>query len=126
MDDTTTDTVLPPDHEPPVVEVPEVSARDKIRAFEDRNLGENAVRINGEVEKGHGSLFKELSPQHHRHYADLEKLAAAETALTEAGAALGQAQAAYDAAAEQAEASAIEEPEPQPEPVFETEPVAEV
>lgn len=99
----------------------EISARDRIRAFEDEHLGPDAVRINGEVERGHGSAFKALSPALHRHYAALERLVAAEIALGEAAAVHSQAQVAYDTAAAVADDSAVvaEEPQPQREPAEE-------
>lgn len=86
----------------------EVTAHQKLRAFEDRHLGEDAVRINGEVERGHGSKFKTLSPDHHREYAALERLRDAEKALSDAAATLAQAQSAYDAAKVHAESAAVE------------------
>lgn len=109
--------ILQPEPDPVVEEAP--AARDRIRAFEDEHLGPDVGRINGEIEKGHGSPFKLLSHDQHRHYADLERLAAAEASLNEAAGTLAQAQSAYDAAAAKVENSAIATDEPQPEPAQE-------
>lgn len=93
--------------------VDEVTAAERIRAFEDAHLP-NTVRIAGQIETGHGSRFKMLPIGHQRHYAALERLAEAESHLASANSALAEAQAAHAAAKAQADDSevAVDEPEP--------------
>lgn len=81
-------------------------AAQRIRAFEDEHLGPDVVRINGEVEKGHGSLFKTLSPDKHRVYAALQRLHVAEAGLTAAESNLAVAQSDHAAATADVEAAA--------------------
>lgn len=50
----------------------------RLRAFEDKVLGENCARIAGNIERGVGSPFAGLSDQQKAHHAALEALAAAE------------------------------------------------
>lgn len=94
----------------------EITAHQRLRAFEDQHLGEDAVRINGEVERGHGSRFKTLSPEHHREYAALERLRDAEKVLSDAAGKLAQAQSAHAEAQANADAAAVDDPEPDPAP----------
>jgi len=73
-----------------------LTAAERIREFEDRELGEDAVRINGRVERGFGSKFMTLSNEKHAHYLKLEKLAEAEQVLADAKANLVNAENAYN------------------------------
>ena len=73
-------------------------AADRLRAFEDAELGENAVRINGRVERGYGSRFRELPEAKQRQHAALEKLVEAELVLADFDSKRERAQADYDAA----------------------------
>jgi hypothetical protein len=59
-------------------EASEPAAAQRLREFEDEHLGADAVRIRGQVERGHGSLFQRLSPEHQKAYAAIEKTAEAE------------------------------------------------
>jgi hypothetical protein len=73
-------------------------AKDQIRAFEDTHFGKHAVRINGHVERGFGSAFKDMSPEKQAQYAGLEGLVVAEQAVADASAALESAKTAHEAA----------------------------
>lgn len=73
-----------------------IAAIDRLRAFEDRHFGSDAVRINGQIERGHGSMFNELDPKHRREHAAIENLIAAEKKLGEADGALSAAQSYHD------------------------------
>lgn len=98
-------------------------ALHRLRAFEDETLGADAVRISGQVEKGHGSFFKtKLTDEQRNHHAALEHLVATEQKLAHASAHLAQAEAEHKAAehkvAHTAEAAAVRtELEPDPEHV---------
>lgn len=74
------------------------TAVERLRAFEDREFGPDAVRINDQIERGYGSPFKDMSEAKHRVYAVLEKLVAAEQKLADAHGALIQADADHEAA----------------------------
>jgi len=98
-----------------------VTAKDKLRAFEDKHLGKDVPRIDGKVERGHGSPFKAMKPEQHVEYAALEKLVDAEQKLADATAALETAkadleiaktQAANAAKAAKAAADAAAQPKP--------------
>lgn len=92
---------------------------EKLRAFEDRHLGKNAVRINGEVERGHGSAFalKMLeSPELRREHAAIERLIDAEKHLAEAEGAVSTAKTAHESA-KAAVAEAAKATDAKPEPV---------
>lgn len=69
------------------------SAEQRLRAFEDEHLGEDAPRHAGQVEKGHGSLFQRLSPEHRKAHGLIEKTAETEHKLNEARGKLAQAEA---------------------------------
>lgn len=77
----------------PVKEPEPVDAKTKLRDFEDAKLGDDAVRIEGKIEKGHGSKFSNLSHAEKAEHAALEKVVEAERHLSEATAKLGVAQA---------------------------------
>ena len=79
--------------------VESVDARANLRAFEDRILGENAVRIDGKIERGHGSKFQKLSAAAKAEYAALEQAVEAEQRLSLATNELSKAQAHHAQAA---------------------------
>lgn len=87
-------------------------AHERLRAFEDEFIGKDAPRINGHIERGHGSLFdRELSPNQKAHYAKLEHLVHTEKRMADASAALEKAKVENDAAmaaADTAEKAAAE------------------
>jgi hypothetical protein len=70
----------------------------RMRAFEDTHFGKDAVRINGHIERGHGSRFNDLHPVHRREHAAIERLIEAEKKLSEAEGALSTAQTGHDEA----------------------------
>lgn len=91
----------------PVIDPPrEVPAAARLRAFEDANMGPDAPRINGGVERGHGSLYSRLTDQQKAEHAGIEKLIGTEQKLAEAHAALIQAEADHEAALAAAEPAA--------------------
>lgn len=81
----------------------DVPTRARLRAFEDHLFGKDAVRINGRVERGYGSKFKEMTAGQARHYAALEKAIIAEQKLADAHSALIGAEASHQAALEEAD-----------------------
>lgn len=87
------------------------AASDLLRAFEDEKLGPDAVRINGKIERGHGSKFRGLSEEDQAKYAALEKLVEAEQKLADATTAHRQAEEAYEAAIDAVDA--FDKPEPE-------------
>lgn len=78
-------------------------AQSRLRAFEDRVFGKDAVRINGRVERGFGSKFKDMSANQALHYAALEKLIIGEKRLADARTAALDAENAHRAAADEAD-----------------------
>ena len=68
-------------------------ARARLRAFEDQHLGEDAVRIDDQVERGIGSAYHKLSDARKRHYEAIEALIPAEDAVADARAKLAVAEA---------------------------------
>lgn len=90
-----------PEVEPLAEPETESSAADRLRAFEDEKLGEGTPRFNGQIEKGHGSFFKDdkiFTDADRAHHAALERLVEAEKQLAEAHAALADAEDSYAAA----------------------------
>ncbi len=83
----------------------EMTMTQRLRAFEDKHLGEDAVRINGELERGHGSRYSKMSPAHRAHHDALVELVAAEKAHVDAGVAEAAAHARLKAAIERANAT---------------------
>jgi hypothetical protein len=77
---------------------PENDVAARRRAFEDKHLGHDAVRINGQVERGVGSLYSRLSDARKREYDALERAAQTEARLAEAHTALVAADAEHEAA----------------------------
>lgn len=89
----------------------ETSAADRLRAFEDEHVGEDAPRINGALEQGHGSLFQRLSPAHRKAHAAIEKTVETEHKLAKARAALAVAENEHAAALKAADDVEIIEPD---------------
>lgn len=81
----------------PAEKAPDTAAA-KLRAFEDKHLGKDATRINGEVERGVGSRFKAMTPEQHAEYAALEALVKAETDIADSSAKLDKAKQDHEAA----------------------------
>lgn len=77
---------------------PETDAAARLKAFEDKHLGDDAVRIGGHVERGVGSPWSRLSPARHREYEAIEKVVETERKLGEAHTALVQADVDHEAA----------------------------
>lgn len=86
--------------EPEVLDEPvRLTAKERLRAYEDEVLGEKAVRISGHIERGSGSHFQtKMTDDQRAHHAALERLVEAEQKLADAGAALASAEAAHRAA----------------------------
>lgn len=82
-------------HAVETAEEPKLSAEQRLRAFEDDKLGPDAVRINGQIERGYGSKFRDLSEEDRNQHGKLEKLVEVEQKLTDARAALAVAENAY-------------------------------
>jgi len=82
-----------------------MSAKDTLRAYEDEVLGVRAGRINGEVERGHGSPWAALSPELRARHAALERLVVCEKAVQDADVALLKAQSEHDAATRMVDAA---------------------
>lgn len=99
--------ILPPEPEPlrePAADpsLP-ATAAERLRAFEDKHLGVEAVRIGGRVERGFGSPYKELDPELRRQHLALEHLIDTEANLAAAHTALLQAETDHEAALAAAE-----------------------
>lgn len=92
--------------EPEVVETPSLSAAQRLRAFEDDVFGVKVSRINGQVERGIGSPYADMTPHQKAHYAALEALVAAEKTMADATASLADAQAKHAAALKASDAAA--------------------
>src|SRR6266567_2693487 len=80
-----------------------VTAKDKLRAFEDTHFGKDVPRINGEIERGVGSPYANMTPHQKAHYASLEHLVKAEKAASDASAALAEAEAKHETAKKKSE-----------------------
>lgn len=74
---------------------PEMTAAQMLREFEDRILGESASRINGQIERGHGSKYQKMEPEQRQHHDALMRLVAAEDRMTTAKAELAAAMTAH-------------------------------
>lgn len=70
-----------------------VDAKTKLRDFEDKIIGKDAARIDGKIERGHGSKFQSLSEAEKREHAALEHVVDAEHKLMTATHELSKAQA---------------------------------
>lgn len=98
-DDTIDTTNLSPTFTPPpAIDEPKVTAAERLRAFEDKHLGEDTPRHAGAIERGHGSPFTALHPDKQREYAALERLVEAEKKVEETASALAVAETAHAAA----------------------------
>lgn len=76
------------------------SAAEQLAQFENKVFGKRAPRVQGKVERGHGSLLRGLSPEDQALHAALEEQAEAEAALAGAHVTVAATQAALDAATE--------------------------
>lgn len=81
-------------------------AQQRLRDFEDKNVGVDAVRVEGKIERGIGSKFSLMSEEQRAEHAALERLVEAEQNLLRATAALAEAKAEFTAALEAADAHA--------------------
>lgn len=90
----------PPIIDPPVEEhaADPMTGEARLRAFEDEHFGENAVRINGRIERGSGSPYQMAHPSVREQYGKIEKLIEAEQKLAAAHGALMQADAEHEQA----------------------------
>lgn len=86
----------PPVHEPELVE--KVDAAARLRAFEDKHFGTQAVRINDRIERGMGSPYQMAAPEVRKQHKAIENLIEAEAKLAAAHSALIAADAEYEAA----------------------------
>lgn len=71
------------------------SAAQRLREFEDEHLGPDAPRVDGKIERGHGSLFSRMTDAHKARHTKLEHLHQAEGDLAQAASKLSEAQAAH-------------------------------
>jgi hypothetical protein len=79
---------------------------ERLLAFEADKVGEDAPRYQGQIEKGHGSLFSRLPDEDKAHHAALVALVAAEESVAEARAELATAEANYAEAEKKVEQAA--------------------
>lgn len=77
------------------------AAAARLRAFEDEHFGEDAVRIDGQVERGSGSAYQMMSEPRQKHYRALEHAVEVELKVDAARAQLSAAEG--DMAAAEAE-----------------------
>jgi len=80
------------------------SAAERFAALEEKLFGDRAARVDGKIERGHGSLFRRLPADEQRRYLALEAEVAAETVVAAARTALSLAEAALAAAEARCEA----------------------
>lgn len=80
------------------------SAAERFAALEEKLFQGRAARVNGQIERGHGSLFRRLSEDEQRRYLALEAEVVAEKKVADARAALSLAEAALKTAEERCEA----------------------
>jgi hypothetical protein len=73
-------------------------AAERLREFEDEHFGEDAVRIGGAVEKGHGSKHRAMTDDEKAYCSALEQAVEAEKNLADARAKLSVAEAEMAAA----------------------------
>jgi hypothetical protein len=100
--------------DPPEAESAPVTAKTKLRAFEDETFGKEAGRINGHVERGVGSPYARMTDAQKRQYAALERMVEAEKKLADASADLAKAESEHEAAVKRVDVSqkAASEPDP--------------
>ncbi len=97
--------------EPEVRTEPEVDPNDpqtRLRAFEDRVLGEDVVRIDGKVERGIGSKFSLMDDVKKAEHAALERLIEAEQKMVKIMGQLDAAKTELATAQEAADAHGAE------------------
>ncbi len=98
--------------DPPAEPVPEPAAEtaaQQLSAFEEKYLGAPgapAIRIGGDIERGAGSRYQQLTVEQRAHHAALENLVAAEKKMAAASLALAAAEAEHAAATTKHEAAA--------------------
>lgn len=91
--------------EPEPVVVEPASAADRQRAFEDEFIGKSEPRIDGKVQRGHGSKHSLLPQDVRTHHHALEQAVEAEKKLGEAQAGLSKAEAELETAESRVEAT---------------------
>jgi hypothetical protein len=84
---------MPAENQPERKSAPATDTAARLRAFEDEVFGKRAVRINGQIERGVGSPYADMSDERKAQYAALEALVAAEQRLNDATGAAAQAEA---------------------------------
>ena len=82
-----------------------VEASQRLRAFEDERFGSDEFRLNGEIQKGHGSKWRTLTNEQRAYHASLERLVAAERHFSVAQGAAEKAKLELDAANERVKVS---------------------
>ena len=82
------------------------NASDRLRAFEDREFGKDVVRIQGRIERGSGSPFRNLPEPKQREYTALERCVETELVLSDAESKAAQAKADHDIAMHDADTAA--------------------
>lgn len=80
----------------PVVEP--MTGSEMLREFEDEQMGPDVPRVDGKVERGHGSKFQQMKPHHRARHAALERLVHAEDELVKATAEIARATVKRDEA----------------------------
>lgn len=98
----------PPAAEPEVADEAPLNAGQRLRAFEDEVFGKDVPRINGQIERGHGSMFARLTPEQKIHHVALERLVKTEAKVADASADLAKAEADHAAAMAAVDGSAAE------------------
>lgn len=92
----------PPATPLPPQEAPKEGAAERLAAFEDKIFGKAVPRINGKVERGHGSPFAMLKPPQREIHAALEALIMTESGLAATRNSLLKAEEAHVAAEKRA------------------------
>jgi len=82
------------------------SAADQLRAAEDKYLGPDVPRVDGKVEEGIGSKFRNIPEEHRAHLIALRALAVIEAEVLAAKNALAAAEAKVEHAVASVEAAA--------------------
>jgi hypothetical protein len=84
----------------------DVSAAAQLRQAEDEWLGKDVERVNGQIERGHGSLYQKLTPQQKAYLAALEEQIKVEDLCATARSALAVAEEKTATAKKKVEAAA--------------------
>jgi hypothetical protein len=74
------------------------TARTRLRDFEHDMLGEDTPRIDGHIERGHGSMYARLTHEERAQHTALERLVAAEQKVADTSAALEKAKIDHERA----------------------------